>query len=1032
MTTLPDQSARDRIRRELERNLLVEAPAGSGKTHSLSSRMVAGIEAGRYRVEEMAAVTFTRKAASELRGRLQLALEQAQRESPSPRLEAALSNLDRMFLGTIHSFCARLVREFPVEAGISPGFCETDETEDASLRRHLFRRCLELPEGVHLTRELSDSGARPEELLGALAIVCDNGEADFPVPAHGRPEVEPVWEAVDRFGRAFSELLPPHVDFSTTCQVQDRGRQFLRNWKSGERRLFNLVRLMLLWEKEPGFTLKWWPGARADQYAIKARVFELLDPFRRDVVGPFLEHWRAYLYGASMRFLLTVRERYSEERRRRGLLNFNDLLTMAAGLLRESPEVREKLQERFRWLFVDEFQDTDPVQAEMLFFLAAEKGQTGREWTDLRLRPGALFIVGDPKQSIYRFRRADIETYNLVRARLDDSLALSASFRSFPGLCDWTNRVFTSLLPAEPTERQAAFSPLVPVKTGQARLYRSLETCQKYSDAAACEAPRLAEWIAGAVASGQYRWGDFLILMLKREDLTLYVQALEDRRIPCEVTGGHARSEELVKAMLELLATLGDPQEEVGVVGVLRGPLFGLDDDTLFRHRQAGGTFALRPGEGEPAVVQALDSLQTMRDFVRRLPMGAAVEKVLEKSGVLALAASRPGGGAEAAELLQLADQMRLLSQEGLTLSEALRTLGLQRADQPLALDCGRSDVVRLMNLHQAKGLEARVVFLASPTGGFPARVDRRIVRAEGRAEAFLCIRNRYQIFAQPPDWPEHEAAEIGYLEEERIRLLYVAATRAREVLVVSQWSGTHGSAQRSWAPFDAFLTEAEELAAPLPSPGPPSGAPLPEPPDWDALRTAARTPSWSRSSVTATESEGGLRVWSAPIPEEVLQSERPDSGALWGDLIHRLLEQVMRKPDLTPEELERLARWFTFETPELTELVPLALETLATVKTSEFWARAMQAGRRLVEVPFGVKVEDRLLFGVLDLALEQAAGWELVDYKTDRKSLDELVERYAGQIGQYAEHWARLAAEPVSYAGLYGVREGRLTQDLQ
>ncbi len=1032
MKKLPDQSARDRIRRELESNLIVEAPAGSGKTHSLSSRMVAGIEAGRYRVEEMAAVTFTRKAASELRGRLQLALEEAQRENPSPRLEAALSNLDRMFLGTIHSFCARLVREFPVEAGISPGFCETDEAEDASLRRHIFRRCLEYPEGARLTRELSESGARAEELLGALAIVCDNGEADFPVTAHQRPEVEPVWEAVDSFARAFSELLPPNVDFQTTCQVQDRGRQFLRAWKTGERRLFNLVKLLSLWEKEPGFTLKWWPGARADQYAVKECVFDLIDPFRRDMVGPFLEHWRAYFYRVCMSFLLTVRERYSEERRRRGLLNFNDLLTMAAGLLRENLEVREKLQERFRWLFVDEFQDTDPVQAEMLFFLAAEKGQAEREWTSLRLRSGALFIVGDPKQSIYRFRRADIETYNLVRERLDESLPLSASFRSFPGLCDWTNRVFASLLPAEPTERQAAFSPLEPVRTGQARIYRNLETCQKYTEAAACEAPRLADWIAGAVGSGQYRWGDFLILMLRRDDLTPYVRALEDRHIPCEVTGGHARSEELVEAVLELLTALGDPQEEVGLVGVLRGPLFGLDDDTLFRHRQAGGTFSLRPGEGEPAVVEALDCLQTMRDFVRRLPMGAAVEKVLEKSGVLALAASRPGGGAEAAELLQLADQIRLLCQEGLTLSEALRSLSLQRADQPLALDCGRSNVVRLMNLHQAKGLEARVVFLACPTGGFAVRVDRRIVRAEGRAEAFLSIRNRYQTFAQPPDWPEHEAAEIGYLQEERIRLLYVAATRAREVLVVSQWTGTHGSAQRPWAPFDAFLTETEELPSPLPSDMPSFSEPLPEPPDWDFLRSAARTPSWSRSSVTANESEGGLRGWSAPIPEEVLHSERPDSGAQWGELIHRLLEQLMRKPDLTTEELERLALWFTFDAPELTELVPLALETVAKVKTTEFWQRAMQAGRRLVEVPFGVKMQDRLLFGVLDLALQQQEGWELVDYKTDRKSLDELVERYAGQIGQYAEHWASLAAEPVSYAGLYGVREGRLTQDLQ
>ncbi len=126
-----------------------------------------------------------------------------------------------------------------------------------------------------------------------------------------------------------------------------------------------------------------------------------------------------------------------------------------------------------------------------------------------------------------------------------------------------------------------------------------------------------------------------------------------------------------------------------------------------------------------------------------------------------------------------------------------------------------------------------------------------------------------------------------------------------------------------------------------------------------------------------------------------------------------------------------RLARWHTFEEPELSELVPLALETLASLKESDFWRRAIRAGQRLVEVPFGVKVQDRLLFGILDLALLQEEGWEVVDYKTDRKSLEELVERYAGQINQYAEHWASLAPEPVSFAGIYGIRESRLSEDL-
>ncbi len=1020
---LPDQAARDAIRTRLDRNLIVEAPAGSGKTHSLSSRMVAGLRTGLFLVQDMAAVTFTRKAASELRGRLQLALEEAHRLEPSPNLAAALRDLDRMFLGTVHSFCGRLVREYPVEAGISPGFRETDDAEDTALRVHFFRRCLEHPEGVRAARELGESGSRPADLLEALRIVCDNGEVRFEAPAMDRPDPAPVWDAALKLASDLEPLMPREVPREVTCKVLERCDQFLRKLRYAERSQFNLLTLLRFWESELKFVFKWWPGGKLDEKrAHTEEVRALLEPFRQSVALRFLTDWRAYLYGVSLALLNRVREVYASERRRRGLLNFNDLLTTAAALLRENGEVREKLQNRFRWLFVDEFQDTDPIQAEVLFYLAARAGQKAGDWSQLELRPGALFIVGDPKQSIYRFRRADIETYNLVRERMDEVIALSTSFRSRPGLCQWTNEVFGQLLPAEPTHEQAAFSPLEPVEEGPASVWRNVETCQRYTEAAACEAERIAAWIDGSA----YKPGDFMLLTWKREHLGLYAQALAARGIPHEVTGGHAREEELVDALLELLAVLGDPQDEVSVVGVLRGPLFGLDDDTLFRHRHAGGSFFLGSETGETEVCRALAALQDYRELVRRLPMGAAVERVLEKTGLVALAASRGGG---TSELLQVADQVRLLSQDGVTLSEALRTLTLARLEQPLALDCGRSDVVRLMNLHQAKGLEARVVFLASPTGGFPVRVDQRIVRDEGGARGYLSIQGQVQVFARPADWDAHEQAERGYLEAERIRLLYVAATRAREVLVVGQWSGTDGRAQRPWLPFDRFLSE--DLPHLDQEVGPATPEESLELPDWEAAREASRQPTWSRTSVTARNDGQKLEVWSVPVPEQVLQSERQDSGAEWGELIHRLLEHQVRRPELGRDELERLARWFTFEVPELAELIPLALDTVETVKASEFWTRAMQAGRRLVEVPFGRKVADRLLFGVIDVALEGEEGWEIIDYKTDRKSLEELVERYAGQVASYAEAWSCLAAEPVAYAGLYGVREARLSDHL-
>lgn len=205
-------------------------------------------------------------------------------------------------------------------------------------------------------------------------------------------------------------------------------------------------------EVKPSF----WPGeTRNERRAHADEAADLVVSFQENTVSPFMRGWRAYLYSLAMELLGEARTQFAEERRRRAQLDFGDLLTLAAKLLTESPSARQRLQTKFRWLFVDEFQDTDPVQAEVVCLLASTTDFKGKDWTEARLRPGALFIVGDPKQSIYRFRRADIDIYNLVKERILSSggevMPLISSFRSIPALCDWSNQVFSRLFPEEPT-----------------------------------------------------------------------------------------------------------------------------------------------------------------------------------------------------------------------------------------------------------------------------------------------------------------------------------------------------------------------------------------------------------------------------------------------------------------------------------------------------------------------------------------------------------------------------------------------------
>ena len=468
---LPDEDQRAIIEGRLDVSMLVEAGAGSGKTESLVRRMVAGIAAGACEVEHMAAVTFTRKAAAELRGRFQLALERKLAEEKDPerrrRLQRALGSLEQLFAGTIHAFCARLLRERPVEAGVAPGFVELDETEDEEQRAEAWRAYVarETAKGSAALMALAQAEVRPADLENAFAKVCLHAEVEFPPGNVDPPDPDGAWKALDAFAARLRELLPGPIAPDTTCPVQQRAPALFRQLKAADRtRPALLVRVLSDWYQTLQITQKWWAETTEGKKKAKSIVNPLVADLRRDTVVPFLSRWRQHVYRQAMTLLAGARDFAAEERRRAITLNYADLLQRAAWLLREKSAVRTALQRRYRWLFVDEAQDTDPVQAEVLLLLAAESGE-GSDWTRVKLRPGALFVVGDPKQSIYRFTRADIETYNLLRKRLGgEPVQLTASMRATPQLCDWANTVFARELPAAATAEQPAFLPLRPVR----------------------------------------------------------------------------------------------------------------------------------------------------------------------------------------------------------------------------------------------------------------------------------------------------------------------------------------------------------------------------------------------------------------------------------------------------------------------------------------------------------------------------------------------------------------------------------------
>jgi ATP-dependent helicase/nuclease subunit A len=542
--TLNDQRSRDRIVLEIDRNLLVEAGAGSGKTHMMAARMAAGVASGVYAIERMAAVTFTRKAAAELRGRFQLALESeltmATDANRAKRLRSALSNLERFFAGTIHSFCAHLLRERPVEAGVSPGFTELEEIQDTLLRRQSWRdyRTQAKGAGDPLILELLDAGIRASDLDRAFDTVCLYEEVAFPPGEATCPDALDPWNELDIFWAALVKKLPKRIPEGTTCRTQQVARRFfgqIRVAAAQRGRPAALVPLLEVWDFTPGIVQYQWSDNPVIKKKIAQEISTLHEAFRTNTIEPFLSQWRQYIYRIGITLLTRARTQAAADRRRQNTLNYGDLLQLTARVLRENADVRRALQEKYRWLFVDEFQDTDPVQAEIMFLLSGESEPTGgsaqsdTDWRKVRLRPGALFVVGDPKQSIYRFRRADIDIYNEVSAKIGEPgtgevLPLTTNFRSVPSLCEWANNAFRQQFPSEPTAYSPKFAPLDAHRnsgeTGNGVFTLTTAATIEERDVATAESEKIARFIRGEVDAGHRTWGDFLILTRKKKNLS--------------------------------------------------------------------------------------------------------------------------------------------------------------------------------------------------------------------------------------------------------------------------------------------------------------------------------------------------------------------------------------------------------------------------------------------------------------------------------------------------------------------------------
>lgn len=1054
-----DASARLRIKSDLSTSLIVEAGAGAGKTTSLVDRMLSLIGKGYSTIETIVAVTFTNKAAAELAEKFQENLEAAIKsktwsDEEKRRLAAALTHLELANICTIHAFCSQLIRERPVESEVDPDFKIVEEKEDATAATDFWFKAID--NDPKIAEQLNELGISPDDCLQAYLAVYANPDVEFTDISAPKPDFSAIIIALQDFFAEMSMGMAQGIPINERDGLQKILFQAQACITSADIDEPQVIAALTQLDRNsyPLSMKRCWGNVE------NGRCFqEKMHAFRDNMIRPAIKAWWAYAYHRVLPLLCSVARDYRQDRRNQGELDFADLLLATAKLLRSSAEVRSYFSERFSHYLIDEFQDTDPIQAEIFMLLASPESEE-EDWRKCQLKPGSLFIVGDPKQSIYRFRRADISIYeevkNIIRSSGGDVIRLTMNFRSLETVIDFINPVFSEIFPEKSSERQARWvamdkskSVLSPALSGvfSFNTTESGDRDQRYQD----DAQHIGAWISSALQSGlpiqritadhgtvlePCRPSDFMILTPRKAELDYYARNLADYGIPTTLLGaGSFKNDGLLHEALKVLQAAAQPEDPIVVLAALRSPFLSISDQDLYDYKQAGGSWhpeRMDVNLGNTGI--ALNRIRSFHEKIRNLPPGQAARQILDELGAMELSAfnlindGSPASFAQAIHLLR-----RLETDKDLTFGEALAALKeLAESDLDAAgIHTGARDSVLIANLHKAKGMEASIVFLAAPHKPKPRTVSIHVQRSANGNIGYLNIGrtdtyNNLTVLAAPGIWETLEPIETAFLADEDDRKAYVGATRAKQILVISCCSWTDGN--DIWKPLTNRLDKT---------------LPLPELAAVEMIEQASFTKAQVKigfnefqhaMSSTAKKIEEASKQSYADLSVSSLETARHSPpagrGSRWGTLVHRVLE-LMAKTN-TDEALMQVQSEFIsdrFEDDDWYRLKNL----LAKFSSSELWSRAKAAPILLAEVPFLVNIgEDKLEYvsGVIDLVFKDENGWVVVDYKTEEafgSRLKNIAKMYFPEQIKYAECWSACMNEPVAEAYLFFVSTGDL-----
>ncbi len=1053
----------------LDQNLVVLAGAGSGKTSVLVNRYLHLLEQNpEWPIASIVAITFTEKAAKEMRARVQDAIDK-RAETPGTARDQWVNRqgeLDSARISTIHSLCAMLLRANAAEAGVDPAFQVMEEADAALLAEEAIELAMidlaSDADTAALFEYWTPTDIRKELREHLETPVIETRTGDELYAAWEQIYLDHLAQLIERL-RENTQFLKA-LEWRSAANPPDTDKLygfFKAAWEHKEDILFgsaeNIFAALSIFSK---FRPEWGSQANWGGEAGKIEASQIIDILKKTAAGtlaawgsfdPATERAAAHYSALWNRAIQHTQEVFREKKQERAFLDFADLERRTRELLNDYPEVSQRYRgKEFNHLLVDEFQDTNAAQRDIVYALSGLKTK------------GSLFVVGDPKQSIYAFRGAQLEVFYQVRQEIIDSggreIYLADSFRSHDLMVDAFNTLFARLLPD--------YQPMRAKRTWDTpEIIEVIAVDKKTREDEDLSAERLREWQAAELAqrlqtmvasetliydkehrvTREVNYGDCAVLFQVIAHMQYVEDAFKRAGIPYVTHAGRGyynRPE--VWDLLNLLKALHNRADNLSLASALRSPLFGMNDDVLYMLRRMPYKSlwdAILAAEFENDVLQFVQhTLPELAEMARRVTLPELLGAILRTTAYTAVLRSQPDGARKVNNVEKLIEMARRNTR--LSLGEFLLYLRdlTDRETREGEAAIETRGAVQLMTVHAAKGLEFPVVSLYDCSYDYE-RVSGLIHVPEF---GILC-----KVGDKTPYIYTNAAKGIIEAERaEKLRRLYVAATRAQDYLILVGALNTRGW-DRSWMGqvFEALNLQIDperietrfdygiRLYKPVEPPKvaivpePPNGwqligvneyepleppllAPLPPPPvpppqtlaasDLGLLGEAYIKPNGLtefrnyilRNTTTVLRGHSADRVSSAPSKRTI------------GEIVHSALQWLHTGVDI--DQQIRASAWSLGVSNE-TIVAPVLLEVhemIQQIRGTSLWQEIMSAEEIYREYPFSFKLGGRIVNGKIDVLFRIGKRWHVVDFKSDSVR-PEFVHwhsrRYHMQIGAYA-----------------------------